>query len=296
MIIGVLSLRNNRYHPNRRLLEAAETAGHRVVLMHPAKIYLEAGRILKMGTTGKRVAPDAVLPRIGSTIKEYPLTVIHQMELMGIRVVNTHKAVSLARNKFKALQVLAAHEVPMPFSVYASNPVNLKAALRRLPSRPFVVKTAQGRQGRGVFLARNEHEAEDLLRSTRTDAGQGLLCQEYIPPERRAAELRVLVIGPGVAAAMTLKPRPGEFRSNFHLGGVPEGVNIPEKAARIALSATRALGLEISGIDMVQDTDGSYWVLDVNYSPGFRGLEMSTGRDIASEIIHYVTFKTGRSE
>jgi len=49
------------------------------------------------------------------------------------------------------------------------------------------------------------------------------------------------------------------------------------------------MGLEISGADIIVDAHGSAKVIEVNYSPGFRGLEAATGLDIASLIVAYVT-------
>lgn len=293
MEIGILSLRNNRYHPNRRLQEATKAMGHRAVLMHPGRFFLSADGLGIQGLA-KRSLPHVVLPRIGSTIREYPLTLLRHLELMGVQAVNGYEAVSLARNKFLTLQTLALKKVPIPLSMYASNPENLRAAVKGVQTRPFVVKTSQGRQGRGVFLAKDNKEAEKILESW-VEPGRGLVLQEYIPPEERILELRVLIVGGRCVGAMSLKPRPGDFRANIHMRGRAEPVRLPRTAKNIAIAATKALGLEISGIDMVQKKDMSFVVLDVNYSPGFKGLERCTGKDIASKIIKYVITPIGRA-
>jgi len=56
----------------------------------------------------------------------------------------------------------------------------------------------------------------------------------------------------------------------------------------IALKAADALGLEIAGVDLIVDADGKVRVIELNYSPGFSGLEAATGLDIAGRIIDYV--------
>jgi ribosomal protein S6--L-glutamate ligase len=295
MKIGILSFRNNRYHPNRRLIEASEKQGHKAVLMHPARYFLSAEDRLDLAGIGNRPLPDVVLPRIGSTIREFPLSLIHHLELIGVTVVNGFDAVSLTRNKFRTLQALTQHKIPIPFSVYVSNPKNLEAAARMMKAHPFVVKTPHGRQGRGVFLVNGYEEARGILEAE-VETGQGLVLQEYIPVKRRLKELRVFIIGGKTVGAMSLKPRPGEFRANIHMHGRAERVRLPKAANDMAIEATKVLGLDISGIDMIQASDKSFKVLDVNYSPGFKGLERCTGKDIAAKIIQYAVSRRGRAE
>ncbi len=296
MLVGILSLRNHRYHPNRRLMEAAREQGHRAVLVHPARVYLSvSGDLLSLTRLGKALSPDVVLPRIGSTILDFPLALVRQMELMGIRVVNGSAAVGISRNKFRTLQALTASGVPVPRSCFVSNDRNLSAAARDMGTRPFVVKTVHGRQGRGVFLVNNAGEALRLLRDSCANPGEGLVLQEFIPPEARRRDIRVLVLGDEMASSMSLQPRPGEFRANVHQRGRCEPLRIEKDLESAALKASEAVGLDISGIDMIELKDGSFQVVDVNYSPGFKGLERCTGKDIASKIITFATSPKGRA-
>lgn len=290
--IGVLSFRNHNYHPNRRLMEAARSMGHEVRLLHPAKLYLDVtAEGLLLRHLRATLDLDAVLPRVGSTIREFPLTVVRHVEMMGIRTINRASAISIARNKFRTIQALAARRIPVPGSLYAGNPENLSAAVRRLGGGPVVLKTPQGRQGTGVFLVQGVGQAVDLLKE-RPELGAGMVVQEFIPPEGRR-DLRVLVVGGRVAGAMELTPKKGEFRANYHLGGRASPMVQGGEAGRWAVEASTALGLDISGVDMVVGKNGKLLVVDVNYSPGFRGLEKSTGLDIAAQIIRYAVSPEG---
>jgi len=211
------------------------------------------------------------------------------MEGMGVPMVNGSRAVALASNKFRTLQALAWYGVPVPESRYAGNERNLAAAVRDLGSLPIVVKTAQGRQGRGVFLAERPAEVLDLFREHPPDLGGGLVLQEYIPPEDRLRDIRILVVGGRVVSAMALKPRRGEFRANIHLRGQAETLHPSGAMERVALSAAGALGLDIAGVDVIHRKNDALLVVDVNYSPGFKGLEGCTGDDVASRIIAFAT-------
>jgi ribosomal protein S6--L-glutamate ligase len=290
LLVGILTFRNHRYHPNRRLTEAARARGHRLVLLHPAKVYLSAsGEGLRIGHLGKPCSPDVVLPRIGSTIREFPLTLVRQMENTGVRMVNGFEAVTLARNKFRTLQALVGSGIPVPESRYAGNERNLAAAVRDLGSMPIVIKTAQGRQGRGVFLAENRQHVWRLFKAHPPELGGGMVLQEFIPPEERRRDLRLLVVGGRVVSAMALSPRRGEFRANVHLRGRSRTLRLTEEMERIALGAAEALGLDIAGVDVIHKKDNTLLVVDVNYSPGFKGLEGCTGDDVADRIIAFAT-------
>jgi len=87
---------------------------------------------------------------------------------------------------------------------------------------------------------------------------------------------------------MELKPVPGDFRSNFHLTHKSWPVELSPEWEEIALKATAVLGLEIAGVDLIVDAEGKVCVIELNYSPGFSGLEAATGLDIAGKIIDYV--------
>ena len=108
MVIGILSVKNHRYHPNKRLIEATKSVKHQPVLVHPGKIVMGTGnRGLNFTHIGKCLNVDVVIPRLGSTIKEYGLTMIRHFEMLGIPVINNYGSILLARNKFLTLQRLS---------------------------------------------------------------------------------------------------------------------------------------------------------------------------------------------
>jgi ribosomal protein S6--L-glutamate ligase len=284
MDIWILTVRGHRYHPNRRLLEAAGLLEQRAFLIHPGKLYLGvSGREWILDGRVPLRRPDVVLPRLGATIKEYGLTAIRQLQLMGIPVMNRFEAILLASNKFLSLQTLVASGIPVPETRYASNRSNFADALASLGGFPIVIKISNSRQGSGVFLFHSMEKAMPTL-ALRLEKGHGVLMQRFIPAEERK-DLRILVGGGEVLGAMSLTPRKGEFRSNIHLGGKPEAVSVSDETASLALRSAEALGLDVAGVDMVEDRHGSLRVMEVNSTPGFKGLEKCTGKDIAAAII-----------
>jgi ribosomal protein S6--L-glutamate ligase len=111
--------------------------------------------------------------------------------------------------------------------------------------------------------------------------------QRFIPPTGRQ-DIRVLVVGRNIVGAMELHPKKGDFRANYHLSKESRPRDLTPELTRIALKASNAVGLEIAGVDLIVDINGRVSVIEVNYSPGFKGLEAATGLDIAGRIVGYV--------
>lgn len=292
MIIGIYSLRNHRYHPNRRLFEAARGLNHQAILVNPKKLLMEVSdQGLGIDSVTRSLQVDVIMPRIGANIKEYALTMVRHFELMGITVINNFESILLARNKLLTLQTLFQKGIPVPESRYVSNWSNFEKAVSSLDCFPLVIKKPFSRKGKGIYLIDSIENSRPLLDGL-LNTVDGLLVQKFIPPEKRR-EIRIMVVGESVIGAMSLIPKKGDFRSNVHLNGRTEKIAPTEEMSTIAIKSTQAVGLDISGVDIIEEENGALRVIDVNFSPGFKGLEKCTGKNIAAEIIRYVT-KSGR--
>ena len=286
MDIGILSVRDRGYHPNQRLIEAASQSGHEVRLIHTRDCLSEIDHsrpVLKI--EGSEI-PDVLLPRIGATINDYALGVVRHFELSDVPVVNGFHAILLARNKFLTLQTLACNGINVPGTYLVVNLRGFEEAVKGLGGYPVVAKMPSSRQGSGVVLVDSPVTAEFVMHNLQ-DNSKGLLIQEYIAPRGRR-EIRAFVIGDRVIGAMELMPNPDDFRSNIHLVGQGKGVTLDPKLSDLAVRSAKVLGLEIAGTDIIVGEDGTPRIIEVNYSPGFRGLEKATGLDIAAGIIGYV--------
>jgi ribosomal protein S6--L-glutamate ligase len=286
MDIGITTVRDAAYHPNRRLLEAGEARGLRLALINPHEVGLE----IISGSCGLSNAyvmqlPKVILPRQGAQIGDVSLTVLHHLRGLGIPLINGLTAIMLAKNKFLTLRTLASAGLPVPDTVFIDSAEALREAAPVLGGYPLVLKLPNSRQGAGVFLAEDEKRAKDLIQSCLNTA-QGILLQQYLPSSQRR-DIRALVIDKHVIGAMELWPAAGDFRSNFHLSGRSRRIELGEELGRLASAAAGALGLSVAGVDMILGADGSPFVVEVNYAPGFRGLEAATGLDVAGAMIEY---------
>jgi ribosomal protein S6--L-glutamate ligase len=157
---------------------------------------------------------------------------------------------------------------------------------------PVVLKLLQGTQGAGVVLAESVRAAESVLDAFHA-VDQNILVQRYIS-EAEGQDVRALVVGRKVVAAMTRTAIEGEFRSNLHKGGKAEEakLSLPERKAAVAAAA--ALGLNVAGVDMLRSSDGPL-IMEVNSSPGLEGIERATGLDVAGAVIAFLERNCRRS-
>jgi ribosomal protein S6--L-glutamate ligase len=291
--IGIITVRGPDYHPTRRLAEAAGKRGHAVVPIHPYRVWpgYDNGKPVVAGLSAGKM-PHVVLPRQGADVGDSCLALVKHFDLMGIPVINDFDAIRLSRNQFYTLQSLSAVGVAFPDTVFINNVDGIGPAVGQVGGYPVVVKQVSGRQGKGVVRVASRREADELA-ATGLDRRSGLLVQRFLPPEGRG-DLRVFMIGDKVAGAIELKPPAGDFRANYHISGESRAVDLSPEIAATALSAAKALDLEIAGVDIIVPAGGGAMVIELNYSPGFKGLEAATGLDIAGMIIDYAVERCHR--
>ena len=282
--MAILSTRTARYHPNGRMLEAARHLGHEAFLLHPLKAGAHVSGFAKRAITEDTKRPDVVLPRIGSTINDTELAAVFHLERLGIPMVNGFDSLVVGRDKFLSLRVLDTEGVPAPRTFLATDASRIESAVEQCGGFPVVMKSARGRQGTTVHLVKDMDPARYIFDHPPRE-GDAVLIQEYIPSAVEG-DVRIVVIGGKAAAWMKRVPKKGEFRSNAHLRGKGQPWEPVEDWVRTAENATKALGLHVAGVDLLEGPDGPI-VLEVNTTPGFRELERVCGCDVAVKIVGY---------
>jgi ribosomal protein S6--L-glutamate ligase len=235
---------------------------------------------------GEPVGPvDAVIPRIGASITFFGLAVVRQFEMMGVYCLNESQAIARSRDKLRALQILSRHDIGVPPTVYTRQAERVPACIDRVQGPPVVVKLLEGTQGLGVILAESTTAASSVIDAFH-GLDQNILIQQFIR-EAGGADIRALVVGRRVVAAMRRQAVAGEFRSNLHRGGTLKNIRLPAEYRKTALAAARVLGLRVAGVDLIESVAGPM-VLEVNSSPGLEGIERTTGIDVAATVIEHL--------
>ena len=287
MKIAILS-RSPRAYSTQRLRAAAVDRGHDVKVLNTLRFAIDlTGPEPDLNFRGRPLSSyDAILPRIGSSITYFGTAVVRQFEQMDVFTPNTANGISNARDKLRATQILSRHNIAMPATAFVRNRADVRPAIERVGGAPVVIKLLEGTQGIGVILAPQVKVAEAII-ETLHSTNQNVLIQRFIA-ESRGRDIRALVVGDRVVAAMRRTALGDEFRSNVHRGGSVEAVDLPADYARVAVRSAQIMGLRVAGVDMLESDDGPL-VMEVNSSPGLQGIETATKLDVAGAIIDYIS-------
>jgi ribosomal protein S6--L-glutamate ligase len=286
MKIAILS-RNAKLYSTIRLKEAGEAQGHEVDIIDTLHCYMDITSSRPTLRYHGEELPmyDAIIPRIGASVTFYGTAIARQFEMMGTFNVNESVAISRSRDKLRSLQLLSRKGIGLPRTGFACKPDNIKDLIKNVGGAPVVIKLLEGTQGIGVVLADTAKAAESII-----EAFMGLkaniLVQEFIK-EAGGADIRCLVIGGRVVAAMKRQGAEGEFRSNLHRGGSAEVVKLTKEERATAINAAKVMGLNFCGVDLLQSQNGPM-VMEVNSSPGLEGIEKATGKNVAGMVFDFI--------
>jgi len=286
MKIAMLA-RNANLYSHQRLKEAAEARGHDFDILNTTRCAVNIASHRPTLTYNGETLPryDAVIPRIGASITQYGLAVLRQFEMSECWPLNESVAIGRSRDKLRSLQILAKHGLGLPLTAYANDPKQAEEIIRAVNGPPVVIKLLEGTQGIGVVLAETMSSAKSVIEAFR-GANVNILVQEFIK-EAGGTDIRALVVGGKVVAAMKRTGAADDFRSNLHRGGSAEVIKITPEERSTAVRAAKRMGLNVCGVDMLRSNHGPV-IMEVNSSPGLEGIESATGKDIAGQIIAFI--------
>jgi len=284
--IAVLTREPNNYS-TRRLIEEGEARDHVIEVIDTVRCYMNINTISpEIHYDGQRLPFfDAVIPRIGASITAYGTAVVRQFETIGTYCVNSSEGITASRDKLFAHQILARNQIGMPATAFASSPKDTKNLIELAGSAPLIVKLLSSTQGKGVVLAETQKAADSVVSAFR-GLKADFLVQHFVK-EAAGEDIRCLVVGGKVVAAMRRVAAKGEFRSNLHQGGSAESVRITKVERETALRAAKAMKLNFAGVDLLRSNDGPK-VLEVNSSPGLEGVELASKRNVAGKLFDLI--------
>lgn len=251
-----------------------------VKISSAGSLFYVNGQVAKM--------PDFVIPRLGAETPYPALTLMRQLELAGVPCINSVSSVEKVRDKLWVAQLLQQENLPVPATMLLKPGTSLDM-IRKEIGFPLVVKTLSGARGMGVCLCETPSSLHDLtgLLGIYSQNHQ-LLVQEFIA-NSSGRDLRVFVLGDQVIGCMQRTAKES-FKANYSLGGTVESYPLTPEIEKLALACSKLLGLEVAGIDLLFGEEG-FLICEANSSPGFKGMELATGADIASQILSYIVKK-----
>ena len=209
------------------------------------------------------------------------------LEVCGVRVINSPRALESAVDKYLTTQRLALAGIPVPATIVCENSDTALEAFEAL-GRDVVVKPLFGAEGRGIMRV---SDPELALRAFRTleRLGAVLYLQKFVAGP--GFDIRVLLLDDQLVGSMKRIPKPGDFRANISQQGT--GVfHIPnEREMELALQAANITGSLFAGVDLMYNADHEPLVIEVNAVPGWRGLQRSCDIDVPTRLFEWIELK-----
>ena len=280
MHLTILS-RKAAIYTTRRLAQSARLRGARVRILDPVQVEMHLDEAPGLYYQRRKLLrTDVVIPRIAPSVQAYGLAVVNHFTMMGVPTLNDAAGIAASRNKMRALQLLAAHGVPVPPTVMAASARDLRELVDLVGGVPVLINVLT--EKRGVMVCETLQSMEAALEAVLA-MGHNLLVQRYVR-RKRERDLRARVVGEQVIAWVERRPRPGRLLHTLAKGAKLKAVGVPAAMDALAVKAARVIGLDVAAVDLLEAGSGPM-VFDVNSSPGLKGLEAATGKDLALPIV-----------
>lgn len=263
--------------PSSYLVKAIKEKGHSYEMYNPEELYLTISDIdsgydriydgnsnFKEPLRLKAMDYDAVICRIGDGLSHSATILRHLTENLGIYCPQSPDGLETASNKLKTTQRLSYAGIKVPLTAYATNPIHIDFLIKKVGGLPAIGKLLRGSQGKGVFMLETPVAANTALESF-AKLNASIKLQQFIKADGK--DIRAIVIGDKVAVAMERKGAK-DFRANVSLGGSGKMVTLSKEDQAICVNASKVLGLEFSGVDLIKDDKGKSYVVEVNGNPG----------------------------
>ena len=273
-----------------RHLEEAPHYGAEIEIVHSSQVDIcVASECIVLN--GDRVGlPDFVLTNTGDGTSYYDLAVMRHLMQSKVPVINSPYAIESVKDKLHTQQILSSNNLPIPKTMLVKSPLSINVITKNFDF-PVVVKTLHGSLGTGVLLIETQEKLADFCEFIETlQPNSNIIIQEFIGCRTEIADLRVFVVGSKVVGCMKRISQDGSFKTNISRGSLGENYLITSEIEWLATETTKALQLDISGVDLLF-SDGSFKICEANAAPQFKGLEKCCKVNVAKNIWEYLLIK-----
>jgi [lysine-biosynthesis-protein LysW]---L-2-aminoadipate ligase len=266
-----------------------EKALYEKTLSKGIKANIVDAKTITIGTDSKMkdflLLGEVILQRSVSYYRGLYLTAC--LEFVGFKVVNKFKVGETCGNKLVTSIKLAENKIPTPKTQFAFSAESGLESMKKT-GFPVVLKPIVGSWGRGIYPLRDP-ETASMIVEMREENDSALSRIYYIQEmvDRPPRDIRCIVIGDRVIAAIYRYSSQSEWRTNVARGGKVELAPITKEMEDLALKAAKTVGGGILGVDMMEDKSHGLVVHEVNNTVEFRGAASVSKADIPSEMIDY---------
>ena len=288
MKIGVVASDRNEWHI-KRLLNELERQGAEAYLLPITKLKAAIGATPRITVNGYPIDDyEALIVRRvpGGTAEQvfYRMDALHRLEEMGVTVINPAVSIEKAVDKYYTSALLEEAGIKTPRTIITESFSEAMKGFKELGG-DIVVKPLFGSLGMGITRVSSEDIAYRVFRALEMTKSVYYL-QEFIP--HSGEDIRVFTIGGEVVASM--KRVSENWKTNISSGGKAKAYRPSEEIKEVSLNAADKLGLDYTGVDLIVSGDDVY-VIELNSTPGWEGLQLVTDTDITKRLVEYVLSK-----
>jgi len=208
------------------------------------------------------------------------------LEGKGVNVINCLNTSIFAGNKLFTHMLLQKQGIPTPFSAVAFSE---EAALEALEKSgyPMVLKPTVGSWGRMIALLKDRDSAEGIMESRERmyPIYQVYYLEEFV--QRPPRDIRAIMIGDKVVAAIYRYSGNGQWKTNMALGGRADVCKVTKELEDVCIKAKNAVFGQIVGVDLMESKEKGLVVHEVNNTTEYKNTVRVTGIDIPAMMIDY---------
>ena len=271
---------------SQALQDALERRGSRVVYFDAMQLTARLGSGEGVSGNGMDLSEcDLLLAREvpGGSLEQviFRMDALHQLENAGLRVVNSPYAIEKMVDKYYTLSLLQRAGILVPDTRVTEDPSEAMEAFQAM-GRDVVVKPLFGSRGVGMVRVTDADTAGRVFRALQL-GGYVYYLQQFLLHNNR--DVRVMVVGDECIAAMERVA--DNWKTNISAGATPVSVEVTSEMVEICLKASRTLGAEYCGVDLLRRDSGDLFVLEVNSMPAWQGLQQVTSFNIGDRIVDH---------
>jgi RimK family alpha-L-glutamate ligase len=288
--IGIVASDREEWHI-QRLMKSLKKRNIESYIFPSTRFHSRIGCRPRISVKGYAIEDfDAVIVRKipGGTPEQvfYRMDVLHRLEEMGVYMMNSADSIERSVDKFYTSGILEDAGLKTPKTIITERFEDAIDAFRELGG-DVVVKPMFGSLGFGMTRVTDVDIAYRVFRALEVINGVYYL-QEFIP--HRNQDIRSFVVGENVVASMIRTAK--SWKTNIAGGGTALPFELNNYLVEVSIKASKAIGLEYTGVDIMQsENDGYFYVVELNSTPGWEGLQSVTNREISDIIVDHLLAK-----
>jgi len=274
------------------LEKAIKEAGHTADFCNPNEFNMYISESTKgMDSVYKgeqrifRSTYDCVISRVGKHRKYAACLMEHLQNNLGIFCVQSGESLNLVADKFRTAQILSQNGIRVPKQVFAMSPKNYKHVIDKVGGLPAILKENTGSQGNGLILLESPQQTNMTLDSFYGSGEKDIIIQRFL--NNGGKDERHIVINGEVVSSMERQAPKHDIRSNISREGTGKKIKVDPDTRELCIKAVAAIdGLNFAGVDVMKDTDGKPYIIEINSNPG-TGIIDITGYNHFKDLVRY---------